>query len=76
MDDNEDVVQQLYNNQLMRWRWNYCKNERPQLARPHSQKRRGISQWGIDECCEAPSVEHGITRRFVNGINLAERRQY
>jgi len=25
MDDNEDVVQQPYNNQLMRWRWNYAR---------------------------------------------------
>ena len=29
------------------------------LARPGSRKRRGISRWRIDECGEAPRVEHG-----------------
>ena len=36
---------------------------RPQLARPGSRKRRGISRWGIDQCCEAPRVEHCDIRR-------------
>ena len=29
------------------------------MGRPRSQKRRRISQWGIDKCSGAPSVEHG-----------------
>jgi len=43
-------------------------------APARSRKRRGISRWGIDQCCEAWREEHGITRRFANGIKLMERR--
>ena len=45
------------------------------FVRPCSRKRRGISRWGIDQCWWAPRVEHGDTRRFLDGSKLAERRQ-
>ena len=45
-------------------------------APARSRKRRGISRWGIDECCEAWREEHHTIRRFANGIKLMERRQY
>ena len=48
---------------------------RPQLARPGSQKRRGISRWGIDECCEAPRVEHCDIPRLENGNEFVKIRQ-
>jgi len=50
----------------------------PLTGRPCSQKRRGITRWGIDKCCEAWREEHHTIRRFANGIKLMlmERRQY
>ena len=45
------------------------------LARPGSQKRRGISRWGIDECCEAPWVEHCDIPRLENGNEFVKIRQ-
>ena len=45
-------------------------------GKPRSRKRRGISHWRIDECCEAPREEHGDIRLLANGKELVKRRQY
>jgi hypothetical protein len=46
------------------------------LAKPHSRKRRGISQRGSGQSGEVTREEHGNNRGSADRINLKAQRQY